>query len=674
MKHATMKTLYTLILILLAVTAYGQSNLPTCKGSDTTKWNNCFGSWAGTDGQKYVGDWKGGSFHAKGTLKFSNGEKYIGWFSNDKYNGQGSFTFVDGSKYVGEWKEGKKNGQGIYTHPGGDKYVGEYKDNIQHGQGTYIFASGDKYVGEYKDGNKHGQGTYAFANGTNYVGEYKDGKYNGRGTMTLADGDKYVGEYKDNKMNGQGTYYYLANNPFKGDKYVGEWKDDKANGQGTYTKANGDNYVGEFMDGKRNGLGIIYSANGIIQESGNYKDDKFVTSKYIDPIGFTRIARNNAVPVVNAPQQRETEQKNAQLEQEHIRLNEKRSALERASPELEIKTSHILLNSFEEAKNILYQIKKYPESQKKELFNQYAKNYSLDPGTRKNGGELGWSKKGVFVKEYEDVAWLLNIGEISLPTKSAFGWHLIFLENRNFVNKNLIREHATQSSRISITASASQPDLNGVVTINILTNTDTSSLKINGEELGGNTDGSYVVKRIARVGQETKFTIAGIDINGNTDTKIITVSRMVVESKVTYPELNPERIKRQPERDAVAVIIGISNYKSLPKADYAKDAAQVFFDYAIRALGVRPGNIKLLMDEQADAEEIYTAFKTWLPARVKSTTDVYVFYSGHGLPTQDGSGLYWLPQRANRDLISKTGMAYCCQKLTATYKPLSPSL
>ena len=229
-------------------------------------------------------------------------------------------------------------------------------------------------------------------------------------------------------------------------------------------------------------------------------------------------------------------------------------------------------------------------------------------------------------------------------------------ERRRLEEDKRQRELAKQSSRISITASSTQPDSSGVVTINIQTNTDTSSLKINGEELGGKADGSYSVKRVARVGQETKFTIAGIDVNGNTDTKTISVSRTVVESKVTYQQLNPDRVKRQPERDAVAVIIGISNYKSLPKAEFAKDDAQVFYDYAIRALGVKPGNIKLLMDEQADAEEIYTAFKTWLPARVKSTTDVYVFYSGHGLPTQDGSGLYWLPQRANRDLLSKTGI------------------
>ena len=218
------------------------------------------------------------------------------------------------------------------------------------------------------------------------------------------------------------------------------------------------------------------------------------------------------------------------------------------------------------------------------------------------------------------------------------------------------RETAKSSSKMDLKVTATEPDANGLVDISIQTGVNTSSLKINGEELGGNVNGIYSIKKVARVGQDTKFTFAAIDVNGNTDTKTITVSRAVVESKVTYQQLNPYRIKRQPERDAVAVIIGISNYKSLPKAEFAKDDAQVFYDYAIRALGVKPGNIKLLMDEQADAEEIYTAFKTWLPARVKSTTDVYVFYSGHGLPTQDGSGLYWLPQRANRDLISKTGI------------------
>jgi uncharacterized caspase-like protein len=82
----------------------------------------------------------------------------------------------------------------------------------------------------------------------------------------------------------------------------------------------------------------------------------------------------------------------------------------------------------------------------------------------------------------------------------------------------------------------------------------------------------------------------------------------------------------------------------------------VFYDYAIRSLGVRPENIRLLVDGDADDIGIYQAFKTWLPGRVRASTDVYVYYSGHGLPTADGKGLYLLPLRAHRDFIDKTAI------------------
>ena len=593
MKHATMKTLYTLILLLFAGTSYGQTGqwvktTPLgCKaftlrdGFIDMEWNGgCkddlvhgFGSlrlyvdknlgytavgdysqgkpngqvtFIYSDGNKYVGEWKDGMFSGQGTYTYADGRKYIGEYKDGEKHGQGTFTWADGNKYFGEWVDGAFNGQGTYAFANGNKYFGEFKDGMPNGQGTYINADGGKYVGEFKDGEYNGQGTFTFADGDKYVGEFKDGKKHGQGTFTILSGAKYIGEYKDEKPDGQGTFTFAD-----GDKYVGEFKDGEFDGQGYYTYADGSVWLGEWAEGKANGQLIQYTADNSIQESGIYVNNTLVTSQYIDPNSFTRIARNTTSPEVSDSQLQAIEEREKQVELEAQRVGEERR--------------------------------------------------KLDEDKRQ-------------------------------------------------------REQAKQASRISITASATQPDSNGVLTINIHTNSDTSSLKINGEELGGRVSGEYTVKKIARVGQETKFTIAGVDVNGNTDTKTITVSRTVVESKVTYPELNPSRIKSQPERDAVAIIIGISNYKSLPKADYAKDDAQVFFDYAIRALGVRPGNIKLLMDEQADAEEIYTAFKTWLPARVKSTTDVYVFYSGHGLPTQDGSGLYWLPQRANRDLLSKTAI------------------
>jgi hypothetical protein len=128
------------------------------------------------------------------------------------------------------------------------------------------------------------------------------------------------------------------------------------------------------------------------------------------------------------------------------------------------------------------------------------------------------------------------------------------------------------------------------------------------------------------------------------------------ETNLKFGTLNPIKAKKQPERDAVAVIVGISDYKNLPPADFANNDARVFYGYAVRALGIKPENIRLLVDGEADQGEIYRAFKIWLPSRVRASTDVYVYYSGHGLPTTDGHGFYWLPQRADRDFIDKTAI------------------
>jgi len=68
-------------------------------------------------------------------------------------------------------------------------------------------------------------------------------------------------------------------------------------------------------------------------------------------------------------------------------------------------------------------------------------------------------------------------------------------------------EQSTQTepprSTLLLNAAASQPDANGVVTLTISTNSDTASLKVNGDEAGGRSDGRYTVKRFAQVGDNT---------------------------------------------------------------------------------------------------------------------------------------------------------------------------
>ena len=231
-----------------------------------------------------------------------------------------------------------------------------------------------------------------------------------------------------------------------------------------------------------------------------------------------------------------------------------------------------------------------------------------------------------------------------------------FLPDEN--GTNLDDPQAKKVGRISIQASATRPDAYGEVTLTISTNADTSSLKLNSDELGGKADGVYTVRRVARAGQENNFTIVAIDLYGNTDTKILTVSRAAVDAKETPPPLNPTKLSVQPRRDAVAIIIGIQDYQRIPRSEFSNEDARSFYEYAIRGLGIDPGNIKLLVDSEANDVEITRAFKNWLPSRArKDVTDVYVFYSGHGLPSADGESLYFLPYGVHSDLLERTAIA-----------------
>lgn len=91
--------------------------------------------------------------------------------------------------------------------------------------------------------------------------------------------------------------------------------------------------------------------------------------------------------------------------------------------EKEYRARHILVATEEEAKAV----KKKLDDGK--AFDQLAKEYSKDPGTAKQGGELGYFTRNKMVKEFSDAAAKMKKGETSGPVKSKFGWHLIKLED-----------------------------------------------------------------------------------------------------------------------------------------------------------------------------------------------------------------------------------------------------
>jgi hypothetical protein len=231
-------------------------------------------------------------------------------------------------------------------------------------------------------------------------------------------------------------------------------------------------------------------------------------------------------------------------------------------------------------------------------------------------------------------------------------------ERRQLEEDRAKREQAKANSRLELRVTASTPDPSGLVVITVQTGGDTSSLKIDGDEQGANEQGNYQIKRLPRVGRDTTYTITAVDTYGNTSSKAISLRGQAMLAAGLAPTLKPETLKLSPARDAVAIIIGIQDYKSLPKADFANEDARAFYDYAVRALGIKRENIKMLIDSEAEQVGILSAFRNWLPSYVKKDqTDVYVFYSGHGLPSTDGKSLFFLPQGSDKDFLTETGIS-----------------
>lgn len=81
-----------------------------------------------------------------------------------------------------------------------------------------------------------------------------------------------------------------------------------------------------------------------------------------------------------------------------------------------------------------------------ESFSKLAEEYSEDPGSAKQGGELGWLGKGVLAAEFEKVMIESSIGDVSKIFQTQFGFHFLeVLEQRNYdMTRDLIEDRAYQ--------------------------------------------------------------------------------------------------------------------------------------------------------------------------------------------------------------------------------------
>lgn len=90
-----------------------------------------------------------------------------------------------------------------------------------------------------------------------------------------------------------------------------------------------------------------------------------------------------------------------------------------------IRVRHILVKTEEEAKEILAQLAEGAD------FAELAKAKSIDTASGAQGGEIGYIHQGSpVVEEFKSAAFALEVGEVSEPVFSQFGWHIIRVDER----------------------------------------------------------------------------------------------------------------------------------------------------------------------------------------------------------------------------------------------------
>jgi peptidyl-prolyl cis-trans isomerase C len=98
--------------------------------------------------------------------------------------------------------------------------------------------------------------------------------------------------------------------------------------------------------------------------------------------------------------------------------------VQKIKTEDEVNARHILVGDETQANEIAGKLAKGGD------FAALAKEFSVDGGSKENGGDLGFFGKGQMVPAFEKVAFELAKGETSKPVQSQFGWHIIRIEDK----------------------------------------------------------------------------------------------------------------------------------------------------------------------------------------------------------------------------------------------------
>lgn len=112
----------------------------------------------------------------------------------------------------------------------------------------------------------------------------------------------------------------------------------------------------------------------------------------------------------------------------------------------ELNARHILVEDEATANEIIEKLNAGED------FAELAKEFSTDPGSGAQGGDLGWFSVGTMVPAFNDAAYALEIDKISEPVQSDFGYHIIQVKEKRAVKDYGTLEEKKEEIRESIAA------------------------------------------------------------------------------------------------------------------------------------------------------------------------------------------------------------------------------
>ncbi|MDB9871761.1 caspase family protein [Alphaproteobacteria bacterium] len=559
----------------------------------------------------------------------------------------------------------------------------------------------------------------------NYTGDYKGNQYHGLGTLILSNGDKYKGEWKNNVIEGQGTYIWS-----NGEKYIGEWKKDKRSGFGTNVWVNGEKYIGEWKNGKRNGQGTNTDPNGRIQE-GIWKNDKFSYAQKTPNNKFNYALKKTNFDLCNIissnighqilVHKEEVKRRGLDcfaLNQQKKNTRQKVKSLASCPPfppfhncfgifkwktgdkyegewkngnrngegVFTWKTGDKYEGEYKDGKRHGQGILTYSNGSKYLGEWKNGKRNGQGTNTQANGKvtegiwkdnkflyaqKIKKTNKQYSETSYDDLYASRREAERERKKRIELERKLVALENKQKQEQQRIDTDTRVPllEIISIKTKGKRGTITGIARDNI----EVAEVTVDGKPVSLSSNGNFkFFTYVPSTGVDLKVQVT--DIAGLTAAKIVTLKgdTSMANSSISFDRLNPLGKRVRNNKDALALIIGVSNYENTKaKALYADNDALVFKDYATEKLGVSENRIKMLINNGADEKDILLSVKEWLRRSAKpNKSDIYVFFAGHGLASQDGKNMYLLPHDGSPRLLNDT--AILRDRLFADLKATNP--